>query len=133
VRVVLDTNVLIAAFIARGVCHDLLEHCALNHELITSDFILNEVSEKLSDKFNYPAELVDEVDTLLRSRMQLVKPANLDAPICRDPDDDNILASALAGNCECIVTGDKVLLVLRQFEGIRIFNPRDFASFESSL
>ena len=61
-RILLDTNVLIAAFIARGVCHELLEHCALNHELITSNFILAEVRENLLLKFNFSGELADEVD-----------------------------------------------------------------------
>ena len=47
-KIVLDTNVLIAALIARGVCHELLEHCVLRHTLFTSDFILNETHEKLT-------------------------------------------------------------------------------------
>jgi len=58
VRILLDTNVLIAALIARGVCHQLLEHCVRNHELVTSEFILNEVREKLVEKFNYSAQVV---------------------------------------------------------------------------
>ncbi len=38
-KIVLDTNVLIAAFISHGTCNELLEHCALNHEVILSPFI----------------------------------------------------------------------------------------------
>ena len=71
-KIVLDTNVLIAALIARGVCHDLLEHCVLRHTLLTSDFILNETREKLVEKFEYSANSADEVVSLLRSRMILV-------------------------------------------------------------
>jgi predicted nucleic acid-binding protein len=56
VKIVLDTNVLIAALIARGVCHDLLEHCILCHTLLTSDYILNETHEKLTEKFGYSAK-----------------------------------------------------------------------------
>jgi len=47
VRIVFDTNVLIAAVVASGVCRDLLEYCTENHELVTSDYILGELREKL--------------------------------------------------------------------------------------
>jgi uncharacterized protein len=67
VRIVLDTNVLITAFIARGTCHQLLEHCIRNHDLITSQFILDEIREKLVEKFKYTSETADEVVRLLRS------------------------------------------------------------------
>ena len=56
-KIVLDTNVLIAALIARGFSHQLLEHCALRHTLFTSDFILEETQEKLIEKFGYSPEL----------------------------------------------------------------------------
>ena len=125
-KIVLDTNVLIAALIARGFSHQLLEHCALQHTLFTSDFILDETKEKLIEKFGYPSELATEVASVLRSRMTVVSASKLDNPVCRDPDDDKILAAAISGKCDCIVTGDKDLLVLKQHEGIDIFNPRDF-------
>jgi len=57
VKIVLDTNVLIAALIARGLSHQLLEHSALRHTLFTSDFILEETQEKLIEKFGYSSEL----------------------------------------------------------------------------
>ena len=60
-KILLDTNVLIAALIARGTCHELLEHCVLRHTLFSSDFILNETEEKLIEKFGYTAELASEV------------------------------------------------------------------------
>jgi uncharacterized protein len=129
VRILLDTNVLIAALIARGVCHHLLEHCVRNHELVTSEFILNEVREKLVEKFNYSVQVADEVIGLLRSKD--VAPATvLDAPVRRDPDDDNVLAAALAGDCAAIVTGDNDLLVLKEFRRIEIITPRIFLTSE---
>lgn len=129
-RIVLDTNVLIAAFIARGFCHQLLEHCVSHHDLVTSDFILGEVREKLIEKFKYTAEVADEVVTLLRGRMEVVSPESLAAPVCRDADDDNVLATAVTGNCECIVTGDIDLLVLGQFQAVNIYSPRGFQTVE---
>jgi uncharacterized protein len=132
VKIVLDTNVLIAAFIARGFCHQLLEHCVRHHDLVTSEFILDEIQEKLIEKFKYTSEIAEELVSLLRSRMEIVLPKVLDTPVCRDADDDNILATAVAGNCECIITGDKDLLVLKQFKGISILNPSDFQAYENT-
>lgn len=129
-RIVFDTNVLIAAFISRGMCHELLEHCILHHELVSSKFILAEVREKLLDKFKFTVERANEVDALLRSRMEVVTPADLPSAVCRDPDDDNVLATAAAGSCEYLVTGDKDLLVLKQFGSIVIINPREFSNRE---
>lgn len=129
-RIVLDTNVLIAAFIARGVCHELLEYCARRHTLVTSDFVLDEFGRKLVEKFKCNPDVTDEATTLLRSRMEVVTPAGLDTPVCRDDDDDNILATAVTGNCELIITGDKDLLVLKRFRNVRIISPGDFQTYE---
>lgn len=125
-KIVLDTNVLIAALIARGISHQLVEHCAVRHTLFTSDFIIEETRENLVEKFGYSEELAAEAVSVLRSRMTLVPASKLETPVCRDPDDDNILAAAISGKCDCIITGDKDLLVLKQHEGIDIFTPRDF-------
>lgn len=130
-KIVLDTNVLIAALIARGLCHELLEHCVVHHTLLTSDFILNETHEKLTEKFGYAVKLAEEAVRLLRSKMELMGPATLERRVCRDPDDDNILAAAVSGGCDCIITGDQDLLVLKAYEGVAIFNPRDFIEREN--
>ena len=129
-RVVLDTNVLIAALIARGTCADLLEHCALNHNLVTSDIILRELRDHLVGKFKYTAEEADGAVSLLQTHMEVVTPTALVPPICRDPDDDWILGTAVAGQARCIVTGNKDLLVLLRYAEIDIVNPADFADFE---
>jgi len=62
--------------------------------------------------------------------MKVVIPSKLEGQICRDLDDDNILAAAVSGNCDCIVTGDEDLLVLKRFEGVDIFTPRNFLDHE---
>lgn len=131
-RITPDTNVLIASLISRGFCHELLEHCFLNYTLITSEFILDEVKEKLVEKFNYSTETAEEAATLFRSRMQIVVPATLLSAVSRDADEDNILATAAPGDCDCIITGDKDLLILKQFEGINILNPREFSDQEKT-
>ena len=59
-RIVIDTNVLIASLISRGLCHELLERLVVNHTLVTSRFILDELSEKLVTKFKYEPEIAAE-------------------------------------------------------------------------
>lgn len=56
----------------------------------------------------------------------MIGEASLEESVCRDPDDDNVLAAARAGNCEVLVTGDHDLLVLGEFAGILIRTPREF-------
>jgi putative PIN family toxin of toxin-antitoxin system len=130
VKIVLDTNVLIAALIARGTCHELLEHCVVRHALFTSEFILHETQEKLIEKFGYESDLASEAINLFRSSMTVVSTLKLASSVCRDPDDDNILATAISGNCDCIITGDNDLLALKEYNGIDIFGPRDFLIHE---
>jgi putative PIN family toxin of toxin-antitoxin system len=132
-RIVLDTNVLISALIAHGVCADLLEHCAMNHTLVTSDFIMRELREHLVGKFKYTAQEADEAVALLGSQMEQVTPATLEGSVCRDADDDHVLGTAIAGLARCIVTGDKDLLVLRRYVDIEIVGPADFMDFEKAI
>ena len=91
--IVLDTNVLIAAFIAHGVCSDLLEHCVRRHRLVTSAFILEEFHRVMVDRLRYSAEEAQEAIELLRSRAMLVAPAELGTTVCRDKDDDAVLGT----------------------------------------
>jgi putative PIN family toxin of toxin-antitoxin system len=132
VIILLDTNVLIAAFVARGFCNELLEHCARQHSLVTSDFIISEFQDKLSNKFKYNAEEINQAAEILLSRMKVVAHAGLEQSVCRDPEDDNVLAAAIEGKCDCIITGDKDLLILKQYEGIDIMSPSDFREYEEA-
>ena len=62
--------------------------------------------------------------------MEVTVPAALDAPVCRDADDDSILATDVTGKCELIITGDKDLLVLKLFGNVEILSPGDFQKYE---
>lgn len=130
-RVLLDTNVLIAAFVARGACTELFEHCARNHTLVTWPALLAELDVTLRRNFGASVRDASAVVALLRPRFESVDPRPLDEPVCRDPDDDQVLAAALGGRCDCIVTGDRDLLVLGSFSGIPIVKPMDFWKIET--
>ena len=129
-RIVLDTNILVAAFIAHGTCNELLEHCALRHVIILSNYILDELQAVLSEKFGFNAAECREVLALLRSRCALVQPAQLKSPGCSDPNDDPIIGTAVAGNCDCLVTGDKALQKLKAYGRTSVVFPADFWRFE---
>jgi putative PIN family toxin of toxin-antitoxin system len=130
-RLVLDANVLIAAFIARGVCAELLEHCVREHEPVTSEAVLEEVRRNLVEKVKVSAAQAEQTVRLLRTRFEVVEPVALEAQVCRDPDDDVVLGTAIAGRCEAIVTGDRDLLDLVTHREITIVSPRGFWSLES--
>lgn len=132
-KLVFDTNVLIAAFIARGTCSELLEYCVIHHEVVLSAAILDELGDVLTRKFKFLPEEAHQVVRLLKNWVRMIEPRPLTRPICRDPDDDRILAAALTSQCHAIVTGDKDLTDLRQIEGIAIMPPSEFWRFEAEV
>lgn len=60
-----------------------------------------------------------------QSNAEVVQPAVLSARVCRDADDDAILGTAIAASADLIVSGDKDLLVLRQYQGIPVITPAE--------
>lgn len=124
-RLVIDTNVLLAAILAPGLCRELLRKRCHAHEFFCSPALLEEFAEKLRNKFALDPDKVP-LFVAYRERLQMVEPSPMPAPVCRDADDDLVLATALAANAEVILTGDKDLLVLKRHETVRILSPRQF-------
>jgi len=88
-KIFFDTNVLIAAFIARGTCSDLLEHCLVEHKIYISLWVLDELYEKLVMKFRFPKAKVDQmnVDCLISGDEDLLVLKNFQGlPIIRPGD-----------------------------------------------
>jgi putative PIN family toxin of toxin-antitoxin system len=125
-KIILDTNVIIAAFATHGLCHSVFELCIDQYEIFTSQHIIEEVEENLSDKFKMPKGVVFAVIENLRENSTLAIADELAAPICRDPDDDRILGFAHSTQSEFIITGDRDLLSLKTFENTKIVTPREF-------
>jgi uncharacterized protein len=124
VKLVLDSNVILAAFATRGLCEAVMSLCLEFHTLILSDYIAQEVHRRLQSKFKYPLKDSDEIIVFLRQHAELVNPAALPSDICRDPRDVPIIGTAVAGRADVIVTGDDDLLVLKNYADILIINPR---------
>ena len=126
-KIVLDANVIIAAFATRGLCESIMEVCLSEHETVLSDGLLDEILRNLRLKIKLPANIVDNIGEFLREHANISIPATLPSDVCRDPDDIKILGLAVASNADYIVTGDKDLLVLKSFQSIPILNPRSFS------
>ncbi|MGN0832920.1 MAG: putative toxin-antitoxin system toxin component, PIN family [Kiritimatiellia bacterium] len=127
-RAVLDTNVVMSAIFFGGAPLRIVRAAfAKRIELVASREVLaeyREVAQRLHEQFpsvNYRRPLA-----ILESKLTTVRPAGLGGAVCRDPDDDAILACALGGNAKVICSGDGDLLSLDGFRGLEIMRPSDF-------
>ena len=126
-RIALDSSVLIAAHISRaGVCAELLEDVLLHHELVISDFILEELGRKLAEKFNFPKRDADQVGAFLRRVGIGVEPADLPPELCRDSTDLPVLGTAVAGACALLISVDRDLLDMKTIQKIPIIRPGEY-------
>ena len=123
-RVVFDSNVLIAAFATQGLCHCLFELCLGGHKVVVSSAILDEVEQKLRKKIKVPAPTIREIRFYLEKHCILDRPVPVPANACRDPKDLPILGLAAASHAQYLVSGDIDLLVLKRYHESRILSPR---------
>jgi putative PIN family toxin of toxin-antitoxin system len=126
VRVVFDTNVLVSAFTSLGLCHQAYERALARTDIIITHRLLEELQRTLVGKMKLEKSLADEIRAELAGELEIIEPKPLPKSVCRDADDDWVLATALTGHSEIIVSGDKDLLVLKQFQGVKIISPRQF-------
>ena len=125
-RAVIDTNVLLSGLLWRGAPHALIEHVqAGTLAMVSSPTLLAELDEVIGRaKFD---EILGRSNTSrerslaeMRQLAEVIVPPPLPQPVCRDPDDDHVLACALAAQADLIVSGDADLLNLREYQSIRI-------------
>jgi putative PIN family toxin of toxin-antitoxin system len=126
VRVFLDTNVLVSAFATRGLCADVFRHILAEHDLITGEVIIVELRRVLRDRIKIPAPMSTSIEQLLRDQIVVPKPSEPHPLPIRDPDDRWVLASAVAGKADVLVTGDSDLLEMASQAPIKIVDPRGF-------
>lgn len=131
---VVDTSVLVSAFLFPNSVPGRVLTLARQgrYVLHVSPLILEETRRslhhpRLRKAYRYPDEAITAWCAELHPFSRGV-PTPLPAiePVCRDPDDDHVIAAALAVGAECIVTGDKDLLVLGRHQNIRILTAKAF-------
>jgi len=130
-RAVLDTSVLVAAFLhPAGVNGRVLALAGKRYELCLSTGILAEIGKVLSyprlRRYGYSEEEVEEFLRALREAAVLVRRWPKIQVIREDPADDRVLACALAAKAEYIVSKDEHLQKLRKYQGIRILPTEAF-------
>jgi putative PIN family toxin of toxin-antitoxin system len=123
-KVFFDTDVLASALATRGLCADLYRLVVAEHQLLTGDVNLVELRRVLREKLRLPLALAREAEQALRQNTIVPKPRHILAIKVRDPDDAWVLASAVAGGADALVTGDKDLLAITKQAPLSIFAPR---------
>lgn len=125
-RVFLDTNVIVAAVAARGLCADVVREVLARHELVVSQALLEEVASVLSEKIGLPPGLISEVTSMLRDGADLAAPAGSADPRLNDQADRALVSAALNGNASVFVTGDAQILACHEIGSMAIVSPRGF-------
>ncbi len=125
-RLVLDSNVIIAAFATRGLCHALFEYCLENHEMIICEEILGEVRAALLGKVKIPEEVVGQIDSYLRSSAEPVRPVDVSIQDLKDNSNLPILGTAVSSGAVYLITGDGELVMLKKVADTLIVSLRAF-------
>jgi putative PIN family toxin of toxin-antitoxin system len=125
-RVFLDTNILVSAVATRGLCADVLREILVSHQLVVSNPLIFELKNILHTKIGLPQEIISDFVEVLTQDSILSKNTDLLTIDINDKDDILILSTALNGNAELFVTGDKELLELSKIRSMRIISPRKF-------
>ena len=121
IKVVLDTNILVSAFITgKGKEWNILQKCVSKEfQLFLSKEILEEFVEVMSEhRFGYSINQVEKMEMMLVEVSHIVYPQTKVSEVLDDPDDNKILECALESKAEYILTGDKHLLKIKNYKGI---------------
>ena len=128
-RVVLDTNVLVSAHLKER-SFPRLAFKAIFRKYVQAYVtrpILDEYERVLSyPKFKFSLEQVQAILTAVRRHFKVIKPAEIEENLVRDPSDKKFLECALRARADFIITGDKKAFRFRSYEGIRVVSAREF-------
>ncbi|MFZ3158349.1 MAG: putative toxin-antitoxin system toxin component, PIN family [Smithella sp.] len=132
-KIILDTNVIIAAFATRGLCSAIFELCLDRFDVVLSEIILKETFTHLNDKIKMPPAQCRTIISYLRENCTVSGIDYVDESMCRDKNDLHILGLAQKASVDYIITGDKDLLDLVQYKNSRIVTPREFWSVTKEM
>ena len=134
ITAVFDTNIYLSAILFDGNCRRCLE-LARNNQIVlcTSHSILLEIAGKLSGKFGWSREDIEEVIKGIGVFARIISSQRKLQVIKTDESDNRVLECAVSGKVDYIVSGDKKhILSLKEYRGIKIVNPKQFLDKMSS-
>ncbi|MCG2691218.1 putative toxin-antitoxin system toxin component, PIN family [Microgenomates group bacterium] len=128
-RVVLDTNVYLSGIIFGGNCRHILDLMIKKEiKVVISPAILLEISQKLKQKFKWSQNQIFTVIKTLIKSTKAVQPKIKIRVVKMDKSDDKIIEAAVTGRVNYIISGDKHLLKIKKYQGVKIVTPADFLS-----
>lgn len=127
-KIILDTNVFISGIFFSGPPSQILKAWQNSRlQIVLSQEILNEyqrIAESLEAKF--PTIDILPIIELMTIHGQLIDVEGFDVSVCDDPDDNKFMECAIASNSKIIISGDKHLLKVSGYQGIKVLKPREF-------
>jgi uncharacterized protein len=124
---VLDTNILFSATGWRGNPFLCVERArAGEFQVFTCPELMEELAEKLATRLHFSADQVAETLADYLGFLRVIQIPKALTAVCRDPDDNMVLECAFEGHAQYIISGDKDLLELKEFRGIRIVRAAEF-------
>jgi uncharacterized protein len=127
-KIVLDTNVFISGIFFRGPPFEILQAWKDRRlQIVLTKQILDEyrrVAESL--RTNFPTVDILPIIDLLTIHGVLINTGDVSLTVCEDPDDDKFIECAIASGTRTIVSGDKHLLNITGYQGIKVLKPRGF-------
>lgn len=125
-KVVLDTNVIIASFATRGLCHAVFELCLDRFEIVISSFLIKEVETNLAKKLKLSPKLIREITEFLSEEAKTIEIDDIPRDVCKDSADARVLALVQKSEAAYLITGDKELLAIEKIGSSKILSPRKF-------
>lgn len=125
-RVLPYTNVLVAAFATRGICQDVFRTVLAEQRLLVGESVLEEVERVLTDKLRTPTSRDREIAAFMREHGEVIAPAAPAPWPENDPDAQWVIAAAMEGSADVLVTGDNDILKSCHTADFRIVTPRGF-------
>ncbi len=131
-KVILDTNIWVSAWLWKGIPGNLIRLARSGKiSICTSEALLAELENTLSyQKLSLKIQSLNFTEKQLmigtRELAQVYPVTNLNLPELRNPDDNIVLGTAISAQADVIITGDQDLLILREYQGIKIITAKDF-------